>query len=158
VSLDADALARLQRASFARAGGGLAGSWPPDLAMDESQLHAFLTERRYCVLATTTAEGHAIARPVAFTVLGAAFWFATVAGSRLRNLERSPWASVVIEDGDGDEHRAVAVDGPVTIADRPPADVLDAWEARHGGLADWAVKWFELRPCRLVSYAARKPG
>ncbi len=89
-------------------------------------------------------------------MLGAAFWFATVAGARLRNLERSPWASVVIEDGDGDAHRAVAVDGPVTITDQPAAEVLDAWEARHGRMAEWAVKWFELRPRRLVSYTARK--
>ena len=154
--MDIEALIRLQGDSHGRAGVGLAGSWPADSAMDESQLGAFLTERRYCVLATTNADGHAIARPVAYAVLGAAFWFATVAGARLRNLERSPWASVVIEDGDGDAHRAVAVDGPVTITDQPAAEVLDAWEARHGRMAEWAVKWFELRPRRLVSYTARK--
>jgi nitroimidazol reductase NimA-like FMN-containing flavoprotein (pyridoxamine 5'-phosphate oxidase superfamily) len=156
--VDIEALIRLQRDSHARAGGGLAGSWPAESAMDEAQLGAFLAERRYCVLATTNRDDRAIARPVAFTVVGASFWFATVAGVRLRNLERLPWASVVIEDGDGDAHRAVAVDGPVTITDQPAADVLEAWEARHGGRAAWAVKWFELRPRRLVSYTARNAG
>jgi hypothetical protein len=30
------------------------------------------------------------ARPVAFTVVGASFWFATVAGARLRNIRHTP--------------------------------------------------------------------
>ena len=80
--------------------------------MDASRLATFLDERRFCVLATTTAQGHAQARPVAFTVLGASFWFATVAGNRLRNLERTPWASVVVTDGERGSHRAVAADFP----------------------------------------------
>jgi nitroimidazol reductase NimA-like FMN-containing flavoprotein (pyridoxamine 5'-phosphate oxidase superfamily) len=122
--------------------------------MDAAELGAFLDERTYCVLSTATPAGRAQGRPVGFVALGEAFWFATVAGGRLRNLEREPWASVVVTEGEGDSHRAVAADGPVTIHSRPPADVLALWEERFGSRPDWAVAWLELRPARLFSYAA----
>jgi nitroimidazol reductase NimA-like FMN-containing flavoprotein (pyridoxamine 5'-phosphate oxidase superfamily) len=152
--IDAEALFRIQEASYERAGRALSGSWPRESAMDSAQLAAFLDERRFCVLATTTTRGHAQARPVAFTVLGASFWFATVAGSRLRNLERMPWASVVAADGERGFHRAVAADGPTTIVEQPAEELLAAWEARHGSRADWASAWFELEPARVFSYRA----
>ena len=96
--IDVDALIRLQEASFARAKDGLRSSWPRESGMDAAQLRSFLDGHRYCVLATTTAQLHPVARPVAFTVIGTAFWFATVAGPRLRNLERTPWASIVVAE------------------------------------------------------------
>jgi nitroimidazol reductase NimA-like FMN-containing flavoprotein (pyridoxamine 5'-phosphate oxidase superfamily) len=153
--IDVQALIRMQEESYAHAGRSLASSWPRESAMDSEQLRSFLEERRYCVLATTDAHGRAIARPVAFTVFGGSFWFATVAGARLGNIERTPWASVVIEDSDGDEHRAVAVDGPATITRHPPRELLEVWYERHASRADWAAAWFEVRPRRLVSYVAR---
>jgi nitroimidazol reductase NimA-like FMN-containing flavoprotein (pyridoxamine 5'-phosphate oxidase superfamily) len=153
--IDVDALIRLQGASFARAQDGLRSSWPSDSAMDAAQLRSFLDGHRYCVLATTNAQRHPVARPVAFTVIGASFWFATVAGPRLRNLERTPWASVVIAEGDAGEHRAVAIDGPATTVRRPSEQLLAAWEARHGSRAEWAAAWFEIQPARLISYSAK---
>ena len=70
-------------------------------ALDDGELEAFLEERLYCVLATASPRGRAQARPVGFTVFGGAFWFATVAGGRLRNVERTAWASVVVAEGEG---------------------------------------------------------
>lgn len=152
--IDVQALIRVQEASYVRVGAALSGSWPRESAMDAAKLESFLDERRYCVLATTTARGHAQARPVAFTVMRASFWFATVAGSRLRNLGRMPWASVVVADGEGDYHRAVAADGPVAVVEHPSEELLAVWEARHGGRAGWASAWFEIQPARLFSYRA----
>ena len=83
--IDVEALIRLQETSYARADGGLLSSWPHEAAMDRDELGSVLLARRYCVLATTTPRGHALARPVAFTVSGSAFWFATMRGSRLRS-------------------------------------------------------------------------
>jgi hypothetical protein len=94
------------------------------------------------------------ARPVAFIPFGDALWFATGASGRLRNLERTPWISVVVSEGERDQHRAVVADGPVTISDAPPEGLLDIWEDRFGSRADWAVAWFELRPERLYSYSS----
>jgi nitroimidazol reductase NimA-like FMN-containing flavoprotein (pyridoxamine 5'-phosphate oxidase superfamily) len=147
-------LYEVQHASYVSAGGALRGAWPPEQAMSRSELDGFLSERTYCVLATVAAHGRPQARPVAFAVLGGSIWFATVAGGRLENIERTPWVSVVISEGEGDEHRAVVADGPVTLSDEPPAEVLDLWEQRFGSRAAWAVRWFELRPERLYSHRA----
>ena len=122
--------------------------------MDGDELAAFLEERLYCVLATASPRGRAQARPVGFTFLGGAFWFATVAGGRLRNLERRAWASVVVSEGEGNAHRAIAADGPVEIHELPPAGLLARWEERFGSQPEWAVAWLELRPERLFSYPA----
>jgi nitroimidazol reductase NimA-like FMN-containing flavoprotein (pyridoxamine 5'-phosphate oxidase superfamily) len=155
----ADALGRLQEASYDRAARAIRNSWPREAAMTPAQLAAFLGERRYCVLATTTARDRAQARPVAFTVAAATFWFATVAGARLRNVRRTPWASLVVADGEGDSHRAVIADGPAAIAKQPPESLLALWEARHGSRAAWASAWFTVEPERLFSYrAAGAPG
>jgi nitroimidazol reductase NimA-like FMN-containing flavoprotein (pyridoxamine 5'-phosphate oxidase superfamily) len=153
--IDVEALARLQEASFARAERGLRSSWPRESGMNADELRSFLDAHRYCVLATATSQHHPVARPVAFTVIGASFWFATVAGGRLRNLERTPWASIVVADGDAGEHRAVAADGTATITAHPSEELLAVWEARHGSRAEWAAAWFEIRPTRLMSYSAR---
>ena len=147
-------LAAIQDASYARASDALHGSWPRDKAMSADVLASFLDDRRYCVLATTALQGHAQARPVGFVVVDGSFWFATVEGGRLRNVQRTPWVSVVITEGEGDAHRAVAADGPITVVDGPTAEVLAAWEARFGSRAEWASAWFELRPKRLYSHEA----
>ena len=147
-----DELRAIQSASHAGADRALRASWPDERTMDAAELAAFLAERTYCVVATATARGRAQARPVGFTVVGGAFWLATVEGGRLRNVRRDPWLSLVVSEGEGEAHRAVVADGPVTIHERPPDDVLAAWEARIGSRAEWAVAWLELRPARLFSY------
>lgn len=123
--------------------------------MDAGELRSVLDARRYCVLATATPAGHPVARPVAFSVLGASFWRATVAGSRLRNLESTPWGSIVIADGEGDDHRAVAADGPAVIVPQPPEQLLAVGEGRHGSRATWAHAWVGITPARLISYTAK---
>jgi hypothetical protein len=60
----------------------------------------------------------------------------------------------VVADGEGDSHRAIAADGPVTITERPSEELLVVWEARLGSRADWASAWFALEPERLFSYLA----
>ena len=123
--------------------------------MTAADLARVFADRRYCVLATTNADGHPRARPVGFVVCGTSFWVATVAGGRLTNVRRTPWASLVIEEGEHDDHRALIVDGPVDVVDTPPEDVIDAWEARLGSRGEWARAWLELRPERLLSHVAR---
>ena len=150
--IDAEALVRLQEVSYERAGEAVRGAWPPDSAMDSARLAAFLEEHHFCVLATTTSQGHAQARPVAFTVFGSSFWFATGAGGRLGNVERTPWVSFVVADGDRGTHRAVVVDGPVQVVDEPPDELVAAWQRRHGSRAVWAAAWLEVRPTRLFSF------
>jgi nitroimidazol reductase NimA-like FMN-containing flavoprotein (pyridoxamine 5'-phosphate oxidase superfamily) len=149
-------LIELQAASLERAGPGLLASWPAETAMDAEELGAFLEAHRYCVLATTSGKGRPLARPVAFLVVDRSVWLATVDGSRLRNLRRTPWVSIVVSVGEPGGHQAVVIDGSVTTTTDAPPSVREAWAARHGSEPDWADAWAEVHPDRLVSYSAAK--
>ena len=147
-------LHEIQEESYRHASAGILSSWPPERSLGPTELAAFLEEQRYCVLATTTGRGRPQARPVAFIPLEDALWFATAASGRLANIERTPWVSVVVSEGESHHHRAVIADGPVTLSPSPPDGLLDIWEARFGTRAEWAVAWFELRPSSLYSYTS----
>jgi hypothetical protein len=159
---DAAALGELQRRSYARVSAGLRAAWPEEQALDDRGLASLLGGRRYCVLATAREDGRAHASPVAFVVARGAFWFGTVAGLRLRNLHATPWASIVVMEGEeegGDRlpHRALTAEGPTTLhegaaRDHAFAALRDAWLERHGREPDWAVALVELRPERLFSH------
>jgi hypothetical protein len=62
----------------------------------------------------------------------------------------------VVTEGDGNDHPAVAADGPATVFERPSENVLAAWDGKHRSRAAWASAWFEIAPARLVSYLAKK--
>jgi len=147
-------LHEIQEASYRHASPGILSSWPPERSLGPGELEAFLAKARYCVLATTSVRGRPQARPVAFIPLQDSLWFATGGSGRLQNLERTPWVSLVVSEGDGKHHRAVIADGPVTISEEAPDGLLELWEGRFGSRADWAVAWFELRPDRLYSYTS----
>jgi Pyridoxamine 5'-phosphate oxidase len=154
------ALLAVQQGSYARAGEGLRRSWPQAEALDRDALRRLLEDLVYGVLATSRPDGRAHAAPVAYSVDGGAFWVASVEGRRLRNLRATPWASLVLFDGQrGGRHRALTAEGPVRLYEGPElADVrlrLDpAWAARHEKAPDWAVALVELRPERIFSYAS----
>jgi nitroimidazol reductase NimA-like FMN-containing flavoprotein (pyridoxamine 5'-phosphate oxidase superfamily) len=157
------AFAELQRASYERAGEGLRSSWPEERALDAAGIGALLDRHRYCVLATARRDGRAHAAPVAFVVHGAAFWFATVEGLRLRNLRARPWASIVVMEGDAEAgearapHVALTAEGPVTLHGVDAYRRLETeWLRRHTGPPDWAAAFVELRPERLFSYDAAR--
>jgi hypothetical protein len=156
---DLDGLLAAQRSSYARAGEGLRRAWPQEQALDRDGLRRLLEELVYGVLATSRPDGRAHAAPVAYSVDGGALWVATVEGRRLRNLRATPWASLVLFDGQrGGRHRALTVEGPVRLYEGPGFDRVrrrldPAWEARHEKAPDWAVALVELQPERVFSYA-----
>jgi hypothetical protein len=151
----------VQRRSYAHARPGLARSWPEADALDAGGLASLLDDVRYAVLATARPDGRAHASPIAFSVAERAFWIATVAGLRLRNVRATPWASLVVSEGDREgAHRALTAEGPVVVhagaafgAVRGRLD--EAWIERHGHTPDWAVAFIELRPERLFSHLSR---
>jgi nitroimidazol reductase NimA-like FMN-containing flavoprotein (pyridoxamine 5'-phosphate oxidase superfamily) len=164
---DADALAGVQRRSYAAAGASIRRSWPERQALDSGRLARFLDGRRYGVLATTRRDGRAHATPVAYLVSSGAFWIGTVAGLRLQNLRATPWASLVVMAGERDEgepgvgelHVAVTAEGPVSLHEETAFDdayapLADDWVRRHGHAPDWAEALIELRPERLFSHDA----
>lgn len=158
---DVELLLAVQRSSYEAASEGFRRAWPEDQALDAAGMAALFDENRYCVLATARRDGRAHAAPVAFVVADGSFWIATVQGLRLRNLRATPWASVVVMDGDADEgeegipHRALTAEGSVVLHE---VDALarfeKQWLDRHTDAPDWATAFIELRPERLFSHAA----
>jgi general stress protein 26 len=155
-------LLAVQRTSYEAATPALRGSWPESRALGREEFAALLERHRYCVVATSRADGRAHAAPVAFVVSGGAFWFATVAGLRLRNLRGRPWAALVVMEGDadvgevGESHVALTAEGPVTLHPVDEWQSLEAeWLRRHRDPPTWAAALAELRPERLFTHAAR---
>ena len=154
---EARALVKVQERSYARAPTSITRSWPARTAMDAETLAGFLERKRYAILATVRPDGRPQAAPVAFDVKDGAFWIATVAGARVRNLKATPDAALVISEGERGNHRAVRVEGPVTLHEQDALAAvrkkLDAaWEERQGSLPDWAAAFIELRPETIYSY------
>ena len=157
-----DDLLAVQRSSYEAATPGFRRAWPEERALNRDGLAALLGRHRYCVLASSRADGRAHAAPVAFVVHDGAFWFATVAGLKLRNLAANPWAALVVMEGDADEgesgdpHVALTAEGPVTLHAIDDWRSLETdWLRRHTDPPTWATAFAELRPARLFSYAAR---
>jgi general stress protein 26 len=158
---DLEELLEVQRQSYAEAGTGLRAAWPEETALSQEELHDLLERLVYGVLATARPDGRAHATPIAFSFEDGAFWIATVASLRLRNLRASPWAALVITEGQrGGGHSALTAEGPVTLHEgdefKAARERLDeAWATRHGRVADWAVAFIELRPERILSFRDR---
>lgn len=155
---DLEELLEVQRQSYARAGASLRGAWPEESALRREELRDFLGRLVYGVLATARPNGRAHATPIAFSLEDGAFWIATVASVRLRNLRTNPWASLVLTDGQrAGRHSALTAEGPATLHEGAAFEAVRArfdegWRTRHGQAPDWAVAFIELRPERILSY------
>ncbi|HEX4830506.1 MAG TPA: pyridoxamine 5'-phosphate oxidase family protein [Trebonia sp.] len=144
-------LAELQERSFARATAATAESYPPQRRLSAVQLAAYLDRRAFAVVGTGRADGRPHAAMSSYVRREATFWLPTVAGSvRERNLRGTPWLTLVVAEGDRDEHIAVLIEGPAEVVAPAgvPADV------RAAVTGDWASAWIRVTAQRLLSYAA----
>lgn len=142
-------LGELQERSFARATSATGVSYPPQRRLDAAQLASFLDRRAFAVVGSTRADGRAHAALSIFIVRGTTFWLPTMAGSvRERNLRRTPWLTMVIEEGNHPVHIAVIVEGPAEIV--PPVDVPP--DVQAAVTEDWVTTWIRVRAERLLSY------
>ena len=81
------------------------------------------------------------------------FWLPTVADAvRTRNITSQPWISLVVTEGDQDEHVVVIIEG--TAEAISPGDVPSDVVSQVDG--DWADVWIRLQAERVLSYGA--PG
>jgi hypothetical protein len=153
----ADALAALQAASFETASAATIQAWPPDRRMSGEQLRLVLERRTYAVVASTRPTHRPHATPVAFVWFDGEVWLPAVAGAaRTRNVQAVPWLSLVISEGEADQHAAIVLEGPARVA--AAAEVaralLAAATVKLPTVQEWANAWLVLRPTRLRSYAA----
>jgi hypothetical protein len=144
-------LGRLQDRTFLRATAATLGSYPPERRLNAVQLASYLDRRAFAVVGSTRADGRPHAALSSYIRRDGTFWLPTVAGSvRERNLRTAPWLTMVIAEGDHDEHVAVLIEGSAEVVDPSlaPADV------RAAVSGDWVSAWIRLTADRLMSYAA----
>jgi PPOX class probable F420-dependent enzyme len=99
------------------------------------ELRSFLGERRYAVLATHDPDGGISLTPIWFLFEDDRFYFASSSGSRkVKNLERSFSASVVVDARELGRERWVSASGPVEILRDGEAHSINA-RIRHRYLA-----------------------
>jgi len=80
------------------------------------ELRSFLGEQRYAVLATHDPDGGIRLTPIWFLFENDRFYFASSSRSRkVKNLERSFSASVVVDEREPGRERWVSASGPVEI-------------------------------------------
>jgi nitroimidazol reductase NimA-like FMN-containing flavoprotein (pyridoxamine 5'-phosphate oxidase superfamily) len=147
----------IQNRSYERATKSLLDSYPKSKSMNRNKLTDFLESKRYAVLATSRIDGRAHATPISFIVANNAFWIASVEGTRSRNLEAKPWASIVIFEGDKTEiHKAVIAEGPVKLHKTLDKNILEQYKKKVHGNLGWASVFIELKPERLFSFDGSK--
>jgi nitroimidazol reductase NimA-like FMN-containing flavoprotein (pyridoxamine 5'-phosphate oxidase superfamily) len=158
----ADALLEIQHRSYRPAREGIRASWPEEEALDRAGLASLLAQLRYGVLATVRADGRAHAAPVAFSYEDGAFWIASIEGLRRRNLRATPWASLVVAEGqDATSHRALTAEGHVRLHEGADfasvrRSLDERWQARHDRVPDWAAAFIELVPERVFSHGRER--
>lgn len=149
-----DEFAQLQDRSFAGGNAAVQSSLAAERRLTGAEIAQFLDGHRYAVVASTRPNGKPHAAMTSYFRSGTTFWLPTMTGTaRWRNVQAQPWLSLVVTEGEGDDHAAVTVDGPAEAV---------ALEAAPAGLiarladASWVTCWLRLTPSRLFSYAA--PG
>lgn len=154
-----DALPRIQEASFARATEATRRAFPEERRMDGLTLVTFLSARRYCVLSTVRPDGRPHAAPVGYALVGTKFVFASLDdAARVRNLTHEPHASIVVSQGEGDEHGVVIAEGVASITPtlEAPLEMREPFRDAEGAMPAWIGVIITVTPERLLSYAA--PG
>ena len=144
-------LGRLQDRTFLRATAATIGSYPPERRLNSAQLATYLDRRAFAVIGSTRPDGRPHAALSSYIRREGTFWLPTVADSvRERNLRAAPWMTMVVTEGDRDEHIAVLIEGSAEVVQPSltPADV------RAAGSGDWISAWIRLTADRLMSYAA----
>jgi hypothetical protein len=143
-------LGLLQDRTFARATAATSASYPQERRLDAAQLAAYLDRRAYAVVGSTRPDGRPHSAMSVYIRRGATFWLPTVAGSvRERNLRSKPWLTMVIAEGDHDDHIAILIEGSAEVVEPSlvPSDVRAAVQG------DWVSAWIRLTAERLLSYA-----
>lgn len=141
------------------------------IAMDTSEINAFLQGERVCRVATISADGSPHVSPLWFVWDDAALWLnSTVRSQRWQDIGRDPRVSVVVDAGEEfNELRGVELRGEVAVASEVPrtakpredlAAVERAYAEKYSGtgkfVADGRHAWLRLEPGQVLSWDFRK--
>ena len=150
-------LAELQRRSFEKAAAATRGSFAPQDAMPAGRLEEFLSRKLYAAVSTTRPDGGPHAAMVGFCFHQGRFCLPAVAGAqRLRNLAHEPTLSLIVAEGEGDQHELLQAEADAIVHDdpRPHLDgfLRDLWHERFGSELTWAGAVIEVIPRKVLSY------
>jgi hypothetical protein len=147
-------LAEMQERSFARGNTAVRSALAAERRLTGDEIARFLDDHRFATVASTRPDGRPHAAMSSYLRSGTVFWLPTMANTvRGRNVAAQPWLSLVVAEGEGDEHVAVTAEGPAEVValDAAPAGLIDRMTD-----PSWVTCWLRLTPERLFSYAA--PG
>lgn len=145
-----NSIADLQDQTFARATATTNKSYPPERRLKAEQLETYLDRRVYAVVSTARPDGRPHTAMSVFVRRETTFWLPTMSKTvRVRNLREQPWLTLVVAEGDDDEHIVVIVEGPAKTfpLDEVPADVRAAMDS------DWVDSWIRLDAERCLTFA-----
>lgn len=144
-------LGDLQDQTFATATRATTASYPAGRRLTTDQLTAYLDRRSFAVVGSARPDGRPHAAMSSYVVRGTDVWLPTVTGSvRERNVRTQPWLTLVVTEGDHDDHIMVTLEGPAEMVGtaEAPADV------QVTVTADWVSAWIRVQVQRVLSYAA----
>jgi PPOX class probable F420-dependent enzyme len=97
------------------------------MPLSDDERNAFLAERRYATLATLDSDGVIHLTPLWFLFDGERFLFESFSDSRkVKNIERNPSTSVVVDARDPGHERWVAASGTAELITGDEAQELNA--------------------------------
>lgn len=119
------------------------------ITMSDEEIDAFVASRRTAILSTLGPTGHPHAVAMWFAWIDGTIWFETKAkAQKVRNIQRDPRATVLIEDGlTYDTLRGVSFEGRAVVVDDPDALFavgVDVWERYTGPYTDDAKPFVEM--------------
>lgn len=144
-------LDELQDETFARATPLTREAYPPERRLTGDALSGYLDRRVFAVIASTRSNGRPHATVGSYVRRGTSFWLPTAGGTvREANVRDRPWVSLVVAEGDRQEHVVVIIEGRVTVVESTQVPV----EVRSVVPDDWVSKWLRVDARRVLSYAA----
>lgn len=154
-------LERLQSSSFAAANQATAESYPAGHRLSGRDLARVLRRKRYVSVATTRPGGRPHLAMSSFLLWDDELWLPATPGTqRSRNLRARPAASLLVSEGEGEDHVAILIEGEARIVPAGEADIelAEAWTEKFGEFPQWAGEWIVVSPRKLFSYAAEAAG
>jgi 2-polyprenyl-3-methyl-5-hydroxy-6-metoxy-1,4-benzoquinol methylase len=159
----APSLEAVQGASFARAGRATRESLPQEKALTVEELAELFRRKRYATLSTTRPDGRPHAAMVGYLERSGRIWIPSVSGAaRLRNLAAEPSASLVVSEGEGEDHVVAIIEAEAIVHEDPHSlldeFLVDAWRDRYGTELTWAGAIIKLLPTKVLSYGHGRLG
>lgn len=147
----------IQRQSLEGASEATRRAHPPEQRMRGPEILEFLRERRLAGIATTRPNGLPHLTTNAFVMIDGDFWMPLMPQTaRLENLKQTPYACLLITDGQGLTYTMLQAEGEVELVAEAPAIVQRAHVDKQASSVAWVEAWIHLRVGKLFTFAGEQ--